>query len=275
MSTPAATMGGVDADEIVQAADALSRAQQTRTPIAPLTATYGAISVDDAYQIQMANIAKSVAQGAKIKGHKVGLSARAMQRMLGVDEPDYGHLLDSLFAFENSELPLDRLLQPRVEIEVAFVLKARLEGPGVTVADVIRATDFILPAVEIVDSRIADWKITLADTVADNASSGMVVLGGSPSRLNDVDIRLIGACLQCNGRVREVGASGAVLGNPVVAVAWLANKVAAYGVALEPGHVIMPGSCTRMIPIGPGDSVRAEFDRLGHVTVSFCSDRDL
>ena len=136
-----------------------------------------------------ANIAKRLAEGAAVTGHKVGLSAKAMQRMLGVNEPDYGHLLDTMFAFENAELAVDRLLQPRVEIEVAFVLKARLEGPGVSVADVIRATDFVLPAIEVVDSRIADWKIALADTIADNASSGMVVLGGSPSRLDELDIR--------------------------------------------------------------------------------------
>jgi 2-keto-4-pentenoate hydratase len=248
--------GPVDASDISKAADDLYRAQRVRRPIPPLTTTYGAITVDDAYQIQLANIAKRLAEGATVTGHKVGLSAKAMQRMLGVNEPDYGHLLDTMFAFENAE--------------VAFVLKARLEGPGVSVADAIRATDFVLPAIEVVDSRIADWKIALADTIADNASSGMVVLGGSPSRLDDLDIRLIGASLQCNGRVREVGASGAVLGNPAVAVAWLANKVAGFGVALEPGHVIMPGSCTRMIPVCPGDVVRAEFDRLGYVSLSFC-----
>jgi 2-keto-4-pentenoate hydratase len=260
----------VDAIGISKAADDLYRAQQLRTPIAPLTTTYGAISVDDAYQIQLANISKYLAEGATVTGHKVGLSAKAMQRMLGVNEPDYGHLLDTMFAFENTEVAVDRLLQPRVEIEVAFVLKARLEGPGVSVADVVRATDFVLPAIEVVDSRIADWKITLADTIADNASSGMVALGGTPSRLDDLDIRLIGASLQCNGRVRQVGASAAVLGNPAVAVAWLANKVAGFGVALEPGHVMMPGSCTRMIPVRPGDVVRAEFDRLGYVSLSFC-----
>jgi 2-keto-4-pentenoate hydratase len=260
----------VDASDISKAADDLYRAQRVRRPIPPLTTTYGAITVDDAYQIQLANIAKRLAEGATVTGHKVGLSAKAMQRMLGVNEPDYGHLLDTMFAFENAELAVDGLLQPRVEIEVAFVLKARLEGPGVSVADAIRATDFVLPAIEVVDSRIADWKIALADTIADNASSGMVVLGGSPSRLDDLDIRLIGASLQCNGRVREVGASGAVLGNPAVAVAWLANKVAGFGVALERGHVIMPGSCTRMIPVRPGDVVRAELDRLGYVSLSFC-----
>ena len=257
------------ATEIDRAADDLWRAQVSRTPIAPLTSTYGTFAVDDAYRIQLANIARRQAEGASVVGHKVGLSARAMQRMLGVNEPDYGHLLDGMFVHENTELAVDRLLQPRVEIEVAFVLRGRLEGPGVTVADVLRATDFVLPAIEIVDSRIADWKITLADTIADNASSGAVTLGGSPTRVDDVDIRLIGATLSSNGRLREVGASGAVLGNPAVAVAWLANKLASFGVALEAGHVIMPGSCTRMIPVAAGDVIRAEFDRLGHVSLSF------
>ncbi len=144
-----------------------------------------------------------------------------------------------------------------------------LAGPGVTVADVIRATDYILPSIEIVDSRVADWKIKIADTIADNASSAAVILGGRPTRLTDVDPALIGALLRKNGETVETGCSGAVLGNPVNAVAWLANKVAAFGVTLEPGHVIMPGSCTRMVPIAAGDVIRADFDGLGHVTATF------
>lgn len=256
-------------EQLSEAADALFRAQETRTPIEPLTDTYAGVDVTAAYEIQLRNIRRRLEAGDRVLGHKVGLSAKAMQQMLGVDEPDYGHLLESMFFFEADVVPLERFLQPRVEIEVAFVLGRPLQGPGVTVADVLRATDFVLPSVEIVDSRVADWRIRLPDTIADNASSGAVVLGGSPTRLTDVDVRLIGATLRCNGELRETGASGAVLGNPVVAVAWLANKVASFGVGLEPGHVIMPGSCTRMIPVGAGDVVRAEFDQLGHVTVMF------
>ncbi|HZT65130.1 MAG TPA: 2-keto-4-pentenoate hydratase [Acidimicrobiales bacterium] len=255
--------------DLAAAAESLFDAQEKRVPVEPLTDVYEDLDVTAAYEIQLANIRRRVDAGDTIQGHKVGLSAKAMQQMLGVNEPDYGHLLESMFIFECDTIDVSRFIQPRVEIEVAFVLGRSLAGPGVTVADVIQATDFVLPSLEIVDSRVADWRIKLPDTIADNASSGAVVLGGSPTRLTDVDVRLIGATLRSNGELRETGASGAVLGNPVVAVAWLANKVASFGVTLEAGHVIMPGSCTRMIPVSAGDTVRAEFDRLGHVAVAF------
>ncbi len=251
------------------AALALWNADESKQPIAPLTETFPGIDVVDAYEIQLANIRRRIEAGALVRGHKVGLSAKAMQQMLGVHEPDYGHLLDDMFVDEGSSVPMSRFCQPRAEIEVAFVLGSRLEGPGVTVADVIRATDHVLPSIEIVDSRVVDWKIKIEDTVADNASSAALVLGGRPTRLTDVDPALIGANLRKNGEIVETGCSGAVLGNPVIAVAWLANKVARFGVALEPGHVIMPGSCTRMVPIAAGDHIRADFDGLGHVSVRF------
>jgi len=259
----------LNTEQLEAAALALRTAEETRQVIGPLTETYPAIDVVDAYEIQLVNIRKRVAEGAQIRGHKVGLSAKAMQQMLGVHEPDYGHLLDDMFVDEGSSIPASRFCQPRAEIEVAFVLGARLEGPGVTVADVVRATDYVLPSIEIVDSRLADWKIKIQDTIADNASSAALVLGGRPTKLTDVDPALIGATLRKNGEIVETGCSGAVLGNPVIAVAWLANKVAQFGVALEPGNVIMPGSCTRMIPVVAGDHVRADFDGLGHVAVRF------
>jgi 2-keto-4-pentenoate hydratase len=255
--------------DLAAAAEALFRAQEDRVPIPPLTDTWDGVDVTAAYEVQLANIARRVDAGDSVRGHKVGLSAKAMQQMLGVNEPDYGHLLESMFLWESDAVDASRFLQPRAEIEVAFVLGRTLEGPGVTVADAIRATDFVLPSIEIVDSRVADWRIKLPDTIADNASSGAVVLGGSPTKLTDLDVRLVGATLRSNGELRETGASGAVLGNPVVAVAWLANKVAAFGVTLEAGHVIMPGSCTRMIPVAAGDVVTAEFDQLGSVSVEF------
>ena len=250
-------------------ADQLWEAEATRVAIPPLTETWADIDVVDSYEIQLANIGRHQRNGAVIRGHKVGLSAKAMQQMLGVHEPDYGHLLDHMFVTENEIVPMSRFIAPRAEIEVAFVLGRPLAGPGVTVADVIRATDYILPSIEIVDSRVADWKIKIADTIADNASSAAVILGGRPTRLSDVDPALIGALLRKNGETVETGCSGAVLGNPVNAVAWLANKVGAFGVTLEPGHVIMPGSCTRMVPIAAGDVIRADFDGLGHVTATF------
>lgn len=251
------------------AAHALWDADRSKLPIAPLTDTYPGFDVVDAYEVQLLNIARQVDEGAVIRGHKVGLSAKAMQQMLGVHEPDYGHLLDTMFVLEGDAVPISRFCQPRAEIEVAFVLGRPLRGPGVTVADVVRATDYVLPSIEIVDSRVVDWKIKIADTIADNASSAALVLGARPTRLHDVDPALVGAVLRKNGEIVETGCSGAVLGNPVTAVAWLANKVAAFGVTLEPGHVIMPGSCTRMVPISAGDTIRADFDVLGSVGVSF------
>lgn len=259
----------MDALSRSKAAQRLLAAYTSRTPIAPLTSTYKDMTLEDAYAVQLLQMHELVSGGRQVKGHKVGLTSAAMQRLLGVNEPDYGHLLDDMFVDEGASIPIGRFCQPRAEIEVAFVLGRRLEGPGVTIADVMRATDYVLPSIEIVDSRVADWKIKIQDTIADNASSAALVLGGRPTRLHDIDPALIGATLRKNGEIVETGCSGAVLGNPAIAVAWLANKVAQFGVALEPGHVIMPGSCTRMIPVVAGDHVRADFDGLGHVAVRF------
>jgi 2-keto-4-pentenoate hydratase len=259
----------VNIDHHQSIADSLWDAQVSRSPIEPITTIHPDFSVDDAYRVQLNNIERRLGDGAVTCGHKVGLSSKAMQQMLGVHEPDYGHLLDDMFVDDGAAVPIDRFCQPRVEMEVAFVLGAPLRGPGVTAADVIRATEYLLPSLEIVDSRIVDWRITIADTIADNASSAAVVLGGQPTRIHDVDPSLIGAVLSKNGVIAETGCSGAVLGNPVIAVAWLANKVAHFGVGLEPGHVVMPGACSRMVTVVPGDVIRADFDRLGSVTVRF------
>ncbi|HVN13255.1 MAG TPA: 2-keto-4-pentenoate hydratase [Kineosporiaceae bacterium] len=255
--------------DLQAAADALWAAARDRCAIPPLTETYPGLDVGAAYEVQLCNVRRRLEGGAVVRGHKVGLSAKAMQQMLGVHEPDYGHLLDDMFCFESDVIDASRFLQPRAEVEVAFVLGRGLTGPGVTAADVVRATEFVMPSIEIVDSRVADWRIRIEDTVADNASSGAVVLGARPAALDAVDPALVGAVFYKNGEIVETGCSGAVLGNPVTAVAWLANKVAAFGVSLQPGHVIMPGSCTRMVPVGPGDVIRAEFDGLGHVTARF------
>ena len=252
-----------------EAAAALAAAEAARAPIAALTETYPDIDAVDSYEIQLINIRRRLAAGATVRGHKVGLSAKAMQQMLGVDEPDYGHLLDDMFVFETFDVPAARYCMPRVEIEVGFVLGAPLSGPSCSVADVLRATEFVLPSIEIIDSRIANWKIKLADTIADNASSAGVVLGGKPTPLAGLDLRTIGATMRKNGEIVETGAAGAVLGNPATAVAWLANKVHTFGVTLEPGHVILPGSCTRMVDLAAGDTIRADFDVLGHVSVNF------
>ena len=251
------------------AADALAGAERSGIPIDPLTVQWPEIDVVDAYEIQLANIADRLKAGALIRGHKVGLSARAMQAMMGVDEPDYGHLLDDMFFFEGDAVPAGRYLYPRVEVEVGFVLGARLAGPACTVADVLAATEFVCPAIEIIDSRIRDWKIRIADTIADNASSAGFVLGKARVSPGDIDVKTIDAVLTRNGEVIAEGRSDAVLGNPVIAVAWLARKVESFGVRLRKGDVVLPGSCTRAIDARAGDEFVADFTGLGSVHLSF------
>jgi 2-keto-4-pentenoate hydratase len=259
----------MDADSVAKAASALLDAYATRTPLPPLTASHSDLSVDEAYAIQLAQVGAWTAAGARVKGHKVGLTSAAMQRQLAVDQPDFGHLLDSMFLPEHGIASADRFLQPRIEPEIAFVLGRPLAGPGATVAEAIAAVEFVLPALEIIDSRIADWKITLADTIADNASSGGVVLGTRPARLADLDLALTGCLLHVNGDLAGTGAGGAVLGSPVNALVWLANVLGARGITLGAGQVVMPGSVTAAVPVSPGDSVTATFAGMGSVSISF------
>ena len=261
----------VNQQEHEEIAELLLEVYSSREPVEPLTAKFAGLTVDDAYEIQLLQVRRWLAGGARIKGHKVGLTSAAMQRQLGVDQPDYGHLLDRMFWLEYEPIPIDRFLQPRVEPEMAFVLARPLQGPGVTVAEAIAAVDFVLPALELIDSRIRDWKIGLADTIADNASSGGVVLGSSPAALDAVDLRLAGCNLHKNGELAGTGACGAVLGSPLRALVWLANTVGARGVELEAGQVILPGSVTASIPVGPGDTVTATFAGLGRVTARFAA----
>ncbi len=255
-----------------EAARQLLDAYGTGKPIPPLTSTYTGMTLEDAYAIQLLQIQQLRDSGRVVKGHKVGLTSVAMQRLLGVDEPDYGHLLDDFFHLEHAPIPLDGFLQPRVEPEVAFVLAKPLRGPGVTVHEAIAAVDFVLPALEIVDSRIEDWKIGLLDTIADNASSGAVVLGSTPTRLGAVDLRLTGAVMTRNGAVVGTGAGGAVLGSPITSLVWLANTVGARGVTLEAGQVVLPGSVCAMVPVAAGDTITATFGGLGSVTARFTTD---
>jgi 2-keto-4-pentenoate hydratase len=256
-------------DERQAVADALAQAERQRVPIEPPTETWPGLDTDDAYAIQLLNAEARIGAGEVVRGHKVGLTSRAMQQMLGVTEPDYGHLFDDMFVTEGDSLDAAQFCHPRVEMEVAFVLEDPIAGPGATVAEVMRKTAFVLPAIEVIDSRVRDWRITLADTIADNASSARVVLGGNPTSLAGVDVRLLGGILRRRGEIVETGASGAVLGNPATAVAWLANKLAEFGTRLEAGHVVMPGACTRAVDVDAGDAIRAEFDVLGSVQVTF------
>jgi 2-keto-4-pentenoate hydratase len=251
------------------AAAALAAAERDRTPIVPPTQQWPGLDVVDAYEIQLINARERLATGGVVRGHKVGLTSRAMQQMLGVGEPDYGHLFADMFVPDGGTLSAAGLCYPRVEIEVAFVLGDTLKGPGVTVPDVLRATAFVRPAIEIIDSRVRYWQITLPDTIADNASSARVVLGADATPPDRVDLRLLGCVLRRNGEVAETGTSGAVLGNPAAAVAWLANKLGQFGMTLDDGHVVMPGACTRAVEVSAGDIIHGELDELGSVSVGF------
>lgn len=247
----------------------LAQAERSRAPIAPLTAGHPGIDVVDAYQIQLINIRQRVAEGARVLGHKVGLSSKAMQQMMGVDEPDYGHLLDEMQVFEGTPVRVANYLSPRVEVEVGFILAADLPGAGCTEDDVLAATEALVPSIELIDTRITDWKIALFDTIADNASSAGFVLGAARVPPADIDVTTIDAVLTRNGEVVAQGRSDAVLGNPLTAVAWLARKVESFGVRLRKGDVVLPGSCTRAIDARAGDEFVADFTGLGSVRLSF------
>ncbi|WP_019547385.1 2-keto-4-pentenoate hydratase [Streptomyces sulphureus] len=259
----------LDPAQRTAAAEALWTAERERTPVEPLRESHPGIDVVDAYEIQLANIRRRTAQGARVHGHKVGLSSAAMQQMMGVDEPDYGHLLSDMVLDAGEPVDTSRYLQPRVEVEVGFVLGAALPGEGCTEDDVRAATAYVVPAIELIDSRIEDWRIGLADTVADNASSAGVVLGEARAPLSALDVADVDAVLHRGGEEVARGNTSAVLGDPTTAVAWLARKVAGFGVRLEAGHLVLPGSCTRAWDVRPGDDVRAEFDGLGSVSVRF------
>ncbi|MET7896560.1 2-keto-4-pentenoate hydratase [Streptomyces mirabilis] len=251
------------------AADRLWTAQTERVPIDPLTETFGEIDVVDAYEIQLLNISRQTSAGAVVCGHKVGLSSPVMQQMMGVDEPDYGHLLDTMRFSEGAHIDTTRFCFPRIEVEIAYVLGAPLPGEDCTREDVLAATEYVVPSLELIDSRIKDWRIGLADTIADNASSAGLVLGRERATPAELDLRDIDAVLHRDGEQVAVGNTSAVLGDPTDAVAWLARKVASFGVRLRAGHVILPGSCTRAIDARPGDVFRAEFTGLGSVSASF------
>jgi 2-keto-4-pentenoate hydratase len=256
-------------NKIEKFAAQLLQAEATQVGIDPLTVTDSEITVDEAYYIQLENIKKKLSEGQKIVGKKIGLTSLAVQKMLGVDEPDYGHLLDSMVVENGGTIDVKTMLQPKIEGEIAFVLKKDLKGPNVTAVDVIQATDYILPALEIVDSRVQDWKIKLQDTVADNASSGLYVLGGKPTKIEDVDLELIGMVLSQNGEMVNTGVGAAALGNPATCVAWLANRLADYDITLKAGEVILSGALSGMVVAKAGDSFTARFAHLGQVSVNF------
>jgi len=249
-----------------EAAAALVEAERTRNWCDPITVAYDDPDFEDAYAIGQYVTEAKVAAGRVIKGHKVGLTSKAMRERTGATEPDYGTIFDDWFLDEGTQVPMSRLNRPLVEIELVFVLKEALGGPSVNAVDVIRATDFVLPAVEVVDSRFNQSIGGIVDSIADAASCGFIMVGGNPRRLDQLDIRHVGGALYKNGELEESGTAAAVMGNPVNSVAWLARKLDEFGVIMEPGHSILSGSFIRAVPMAPGDSFVADYGPLGQIS---------
>lgn len=255
--------------QITEIAQQLVEAGEKAEPIDPLTSTYPDITVDEAYKVQLVNVERRVSAGYEIIGKKIGLTSPAMQKMFNVGEPDYGHLFDDMLAYQGAGVRAKGLIQARIEGEIAFILGDGLNGPGVTPTDVMRATAGVVPALEIIDSRIRDWKIKIQDTVADNASSAAFVLGARMVSPDALDLRHVGFVLTLNGRVAGTGAGAAVLGSPAQSVAWLANKMGDYGISLEAGEIVLSGAALAAVPVKAGDAVHLVVDRLGEVGCFF------
>lgn len=257
-STMAATLG----DELYQALINCS-------PVAPLSTRFPELSIADAYQIQLRMIDRHLAAGDRIVGKKIGLTSAAVQTMLGVDQPDFGHLTSSMAFGNGDSVAASRMIAPRAEGEIAFVLKRDLAGPGITNIDVLAATEYVLPCFEIVDSRIQDWKIRIQDTVADNASSAAFVLGHTAIAPDQVDFIHCGMVVEKNGVIVGTGAGAAALGSPVAAVAWLANTLGRLGLGLKAGEVILSGALSALVPVQAGDHMRMRIGGIGSVAVRF------
>ena len=233
-----------------------------------LSTTWPEITFEDAYAIQAEVTARRVAAGARVIGHKVGLTSKAMQRSSQIDEPDYGHLLDGMMIADGATVRRADYCIPRVELELAFVLGTTLEGPGVGLLDVLRATEYVVPSIEIIDARVQNPR-RIFDTIADNGAAAGIVLGGHPVGPHDIDLRWVGGAMYRNTDIEETGVAIGVLGHPAMGIAWLANKLGAHGVGLEPGHIVLSGSFVRPVWAEPGDTLRADFGELGVVSVGF------
>lgn len=255
--------------EISIAADALTEAVVKRTPITPLRQQYPGIQVEDAYAIQLELTKRGLQKGRRIVGRKIGLTSPAVQRQLGVDTPDFGVLFADMGYGDGDVIGMSALLQPKIEAEIAMVLASALPDVDTTVAQVISAIAYVLPALEIVDSRIAGWDIRIADTVADNASSAYFVLGGSPKLLTDIDLRQCNMSLMRGEEVVSQGNGRACLGNPINAVVWLARMLARHGTPLQAGDIVLSGALGPMVAVQPGDQFTSSIEGLGTVSVVF------
>jgi 2-oxopent-4-enoate/cis-2-oxohex-4-enoate hydratase len=260
----------MNAEEIAARGQELYDALRARRTVPPLTSRFPELTIDDAYRISLALLERRLADGEKIIGKKIGATSKAVQNLLGLDQPDFGYLTDRMAYEAPAEVPISReLIQPRAEGEIAFVLKRDLLGPGVTPGDVLEATEYVTACFEVVDSRIDGWKIKMNDTVADNASSGLFVLGAERVDPKKVDFVTCGMVVEKNGAVLSTGAGAAALGSPLVCVAWLANALGRYGTSLKAGEVILSGSLVPLEPVKPGDEMRVRVGGIGSASVRF------
>ncbi|MEO5883718.1 MAG: fumarylacetoacetate hydrolase family protein [Caldimonas sp.] len=266
-ATTAATAQAID-----DVAAALLAAARTRTPRPPIKEMLPPNDVVAAYRVQAKVTERALADGRRLVGRKIGLTSVAVQKQLGVDQPDFGMLFDDMAFTDGETIPWNRLLQPKVEAEVAIVLERDLDREGLMLTDVIAATAYALPAIEIVGSRIAEWKISLIDTIADNASSGVYVIGTVPRKLEAFDPRLCGMVMTRRGEAVSLGVGAACLGNPMIAALWLARKMVEVGAPLKAGDLVLTGALGPMVVVAPGDSLRAEIGGLGSVEAVFGRD---
>jgi 2-oxo-hept-3-ene-1,7-dioate hydratase len=265
----------LDQKTIEELARRLDQAEKTRTQIRQFSLEFPGITIDDAYAIQKAWIELKVRSGRTIKGHKIGLTSKAMQYSSNISEPDYGALLDDMFFADGSELPMEHFIVPRLEVELAFILSRRLAGPHCTIFDVLNAVDYVTPAIEIIDARIhqvdPETKVTrkVMDTISDNAANVGIIMGGRPFKPQEADMRWISALCYRNGVIEETGVAAGVLNHPAMGVVWLANKLAQYGVALEAGEVILGGSFTRPVYANRGDTFHIDYGSFGSISCRF------
>jgi len=256
-----------DADR-KKAADILMDAAKTRKQATQLSVTFPGITFEDAYAISTECARRRMAAGEKLIGHKVGLTSKAMQASSQIDEPDYGYLFESMIVADGAKVPHENYCAPRVEIELAFVLGKPLKGPGVGLTDVLRATEYVVPSIEIVDARMVNPR-KIFDTISDNGAAAGIVVGGRPVGPMDIDLRWVGGLMMRNSEIEETGVAAGVLGHPAMGVAWLANKLGSLGTPLEAGHLVLAGSFTRVVWAQKGDTIRADFGALGSISLQF------
>lgn len=255
--------------QITAIADELAEADRTRTMIPLLTQRYPEMTVEDSYAVQNEWMRRGVASGRRLVGRKIGLTSKVMQEATGITEPDYGAIFEDMIFENGSVIEHDRFSSVRIEVELAFVLKDELTGPNVTIFDVLRATEYVVPALEILDSRIEMQGRTIVDTISDNAAMGAMVYGGNPVAPDAVDLRWISALLYRNETIEDTGVAAAVLNHPAMGVAWLANKLHAHDDHLAAGDIILAGSFTKPMWVYPGDTVHADYGDLGAITCRF------